>query len=129
MTFDEICKRAAAGESMADGSELIDCGCYERIQNLLNDFAGHRISQEEATKKKNDIRRNFELEQSEKYARRAAYAQYQESIRRASESWTTLPKAVRDGLSGNDLILRLLDIISAMTGDSVTAGIVAKQLE
>ena len=128
MTFQEIERLAANGAPIETQASLIDAGCYFWLRDVLNQFNGHFISLEAASRLKLTIRAKYNREIQERNQSVAAYAQYQQNIRAAGEWWNDLPKRSKT-MGKDELIAELLAIVSAMVGEDVTAEAVRKAIK
>lgn len=125
MTFEEIEQIAVCGGKSSECRSLPELECFRCLTSLYGDYRKGRIGKEDAGREKAVIHRQFDAA-VEEYTRRAEiYRQVQENIHAAGERWNSLPKRMghidRDGL-----VTELLDIISAMVGENVTAMAVRK---
>ena len=102
--------------------------CLFCLTNLYRRFYSGEINRETAKPIKSEIRADYELLERERSLWKAAYAQFQESIRLASGEREQLPILARSG-SWEAVARSALRILSAMTGEGITEKAVLKQLE
>ena len=127
MTFEEIERHAIRREFPA-GNALPELECYSCLAALYDGYRRGRIDREAAGKQKAAIHRQYDRA-VEEYDRRAeAYRRMQQNIRAASERWDALPKRAAM-MDKDELISELLDIVSTMVGENVTAAAVRKGIE
>ena len=95
------------------------------LRDLYRRFRKHEISHDAAKSIKAEIQGLFSRAETERLQLKGILYQGQESIRLAGERWETI---VHSSLSMTDreLAETLLDIVSAMVGESVTAQAVRK---
>lgn len=128
MTFQEIEMMASQGEPIAKTRPYPDQACYMSLRALYNEYRRRAISREDASKEKQNIKAWYQAAQAEHTRYTAAYAQYQENIRCAGELLAKLTKASASNISVRDLLEISLDLISAMTGETVTASTIRGNL-
>lgn len=125
MNFDEITLLAIRREEPNSGMKLHELECYRCLVSL---YDGHRrgyIDKERAVREKRLIRARFR-EAEEEYIRHIEiWNKDQERIRNASIWRTELPLFAKTA-TDEELVNRLLDILSAMTGEEITANTIRK---
>lgn len=125
MKFLEIDQIARNTLQMPNGLSLPEQSCFCALRNLYHSYKRKMIDTAQAGKEKRAIHAEFDWASTEYSRRSAAYAQYQEDIRNAGQSWETLAKDAA-GMTDAQLVDRLMEIISHMVGETVTADAVRR---
>lgn len=129
MTFQEIELIASKKEPISKTQPYPDQACYISLRSLYSEYRKRMISKQDASKEKQNIKAWFMAAQLEYIRYTAAYAQYQENIRRAGELLAELTKASANNPPLKDLFDLSLDLISSMIGETVTASTIRNNLK
>lgn len=130
MTFEEVEEaakcRARFGAAKVQGRTFPEERlCIFALSELYRRFYAHELSRDAAKPVKAEIQADFEAASRDRELHRAGLAQYQENIRNAATLWTEIVPFSRT-CTDKELEDRLLNIISAMVGETVTAEAVRK---
>ena len=128
MTFEEIEKLVIQKQDMPKHSSLEELFCFNMLYQLYRDFYGKRLSREEAKTKKREIQGAFDQAVYNHTLYRAAYAQYQESIRQAGHLRAEILKGLESGTGADKLLLLAMECIGRITGEMRTYEIVRDKL-
>lgn len=119
MEFQKIELLAAKKEPLPDAASLEDRMCFACLKELYRAFYGKRLTKEEALREKNRIRTVYEKARKDHWKQCAAWAQYQENIRRASDLRGTLLRGLKEKGSCEELFPAALECIGRMCCDQM----------
>ena len=128
MTFEEIEKLVIQKQDMPKHCPLEELFCFDLIYQLYRDFYGKRLSREEARAKKREIQGAFDQAVYNHTLYRAAYDQYDESIRQAGHLRAEILKGLESGTGADKLLILAVECIGRMTGEMRTYEIVRDKL-
>ena len=117
MEFCEIEPSARLREPLGDRRYPSHRVAYASLCYLYKLYREGAIPREQAAKEKAQIRREFAADCQEEARQRAAYAQYQEAIRRAGTRKSEIVLAFQAGKGAKEILPLCLDCIAAMTGE------------
>ena len=121
MTFEEIENLARREEPLPSHPDPEEWFCYQVMEALHRDYRGRRIDRAAAGSKKQEVKQMFFKLSEDHNRQRAAWAQYQEFLRRA-EGLTCEMKRVLDSRPEASAVVKLaLDLYAALTGDGTMA--------
>lgn len=120
LDFAGLEEAARKEQALPVGAEAYEVLSWMLMRDLYRRFRRQELSHEAAKEIKAELRRLFDRAERERRQARAVWAQHQESLRLAGERWETI---ARDSASMADgeLVDALLDIVSVLVGERVTA--------
>lgn len=129
MTFEEIELMAVHREKPTEHMRLPDLECFRCLYSLYEDYRKGRIDKERAGMEKRLIHRSFDEAQKEYMLLAEQWRGNQNRIRAAGENWLTLARRVKEGMDTEKLCKTLLDILSKLVGEDVTARTITAELK
>ena len=117
MEFCEIETSARLGEPLGDRRYPSHRVAYASLCYLYKLYREGAIPREQAAREKAQIRREFAADRQEESRHQAAYAGYQEAIRRAGTRKSEIILAFQAGKPAKEILPLCLDCIAAMTGE------------
>lgn len=121
MTFEEIENLARREEPLPPHPEPEEWFCRLAMETLHRDYRGRRISREAAGAKKQEIKQMFLRLADDHNRQRAAWAQYQEFLRRADGLTYEMKRALESRPKASAVVSLALDLYAALTGDGTMA--------
>ena len=121
MTFEEIEDLARREEPLPSHPEPEEWFCHLAMEALHRDYRGRRIDRGAAGAKKQEIRQMFFRLADDHNRQRAAWAQYQEFLRRAEGLTYEMKRALECRPEASAVVSLALDLYAALTGDGTMA--------
>lgn len=117
MTMDELSALAYQNAPAPKGLDPCALLCYEALRGVYQLHRAGLLPEETAKSRKRDLTKAYAEAQRQRNLSRAAYAQYQEAIRRAGTRKSEIVLAFQAGKGAKEILPLCLDCIAAMTGE------------
>ena len=121
MTFEEIENLARREEPLPSHPDPEEWFCYQAMEALHRDYRGRRIDRTAAGAKKQEVKQMFFKLSEDHDRQRAAWAQYQEFLRRAEGLTYEMKRALEGRPEASAVVSLALDLYAALTGDGTMA--------
>lgn len=119
MKFEEIELLAARKEPLPEHSRLEELHCYECMKDLYRGFYNKRLTEEEAKRRKQQIKQAFLKAQGTHTLYTASLAQHQEFLRLAGRYRPEILEALRSRAGKRETMELMIRCISVLCQDQV----------
>lgn len=119
--FDALELAARKKAPLPKGADSVDRLCLRCIEDLYRRFWRKEITHDEAKAEKRELAAEYDAAVRSHVGYIAVMGQFQEAIRLAGEKREFIVRRASDGATALELLDECLDIISAMTLETVTA--------
>lgn len=129
MKFEEIELLAARKEPLPEHSRLEELHCYECMKDLYRGFYHKRLTEEEAKRRKHQIKQAFLKAQGTHALYTAALSQHQEFLRLAGRYRPEILEALKSRAEPKETMELMIHCISALCQDQVFGKTALRLLE